>query len=159
MPYRQLVTIPLSTGFTGTTWHLSVAYVPRLHESGKLSDYDLDWAQWPAIAAALSVNIFVNDPQPDQPGPDHHRQPGPQPRRLGGAVRAGDQDDQPIAPYRFIDRRQPDFREFPSAEVVDGLKELRGGVRRVPRDTADAGRGPRHDRSRVPQELDVAGGR
>ena len=68
MPYRQLVTIPLSTGFTGTTWHLSVAYVPRLHEAGKLSDYDLDWAQWPAIAAALSVNIFVNNaPNPINP--------------------------------------------------------------------------------------------
>ncbi len=125
MPYRQLVTIPLSTGFTGTTWHLSVAYVPRLHEAGKLSDYDLDWAQWPAIAAALSVNIFVNNaPTPINPARITTVSPAPSLDVWEALFGPATKSDQPVAPYRFIDRRQPDFREFPSAEVVDGLKEL-----------------------------------
>ena len=125
MPYRQLVTIPLSTGFTGTTWHLSVAYVPRLHETGKLSDYDLDWAQWPAIAAALSVNIFVNNaPTPINPARITTVSPAPSLDVWEALFGPATKSDQPVAPYRFIDRRQPDFREFPSAEVVDGLKEL-----------------------------------
>ncbi|HEX4981860.1 MAG TPA: hypothetical protein VFV63_09185, partial [Ilumatobacteraceae bacterium] len=121
MPYRQLVTIPLSTGFTGTTWHLSVAYVPRLHEEGKLSDYALDWAQWPAIAGALSVNIFVNNAvNPINPARITTVSPAPSLDVWEALFGPATKSDQPVEAYRFIDRRQPNLREFPSAEVIDG---------------------------------------
>jgi hypothetical protein len=114
MPYRQLVTIPLSTGFTGTTWHLSVAYVPRLHEAGTLSDYALDWAQWPTIAGALSVNIFVNNAvNPINPARITTVSSAPSLDVWETLFGPATKSDQPVEPYRFIDRRQPNFREFP----------------------------------------------
>ncbi len=124
MPYRQLITIPLPAGRTGPTWHLSLALVPRLQEHGTLADYNLDWARWPVIAGALGFNVFLNNAlAPINPARVTIVSPPPDPA-LWEALFGTPPSAQRVTKYRFVDRRQPDFREFPSAEVVDGLREL-----------------------------------
>ncbi|MFK7917080.1 MAG: fibronectin type III domain-containing protein [Ilumatobacter sp.] len=43
------IIIPLPNGRTGSTGNLSVFFVPRLQEAGKLADWMQDWRNWPKV--------------------------------------------------------------------------------------------------------------
>ncbi len=125
MPYRQLITIPMTTGASGDTLHVSVALVPRLHEKGTLADYSLDWAHWPTIAAALSFDVLFNRaPAPINPARITVVSPTPRLDVWEALFGRAATSSQPVDQYSFVDRRHTEFRAFPSVPVVDALRDL-----------------------------------